>query len=162
MINRIHKFVSTTFHIIAIILTTLILIPAGAFIFWAADRNFPIGNVEMHLVGWSPTNPRVALITWKADRTRICQGRAYRWMFAGHHRNLPPVDLPPPGAAKAVGEKGVEWTEEVHVPEDVTNPPYETVALYIRMAWQCNPLHQWWPLVYDPPPVTIPMPRKMR
>lgn len=158
MIDRINKFLSTTFHVIAITLTILILIPAGVIIYWMGDKTFPVENVEIEFGGWSPTDPHVALIRWKADRNRICMGRAYRWMHAGHQRNLLPIELPPPGAATMVGGKGVVWTEEVYIPGDVTNPPYEKIDVFVRMAWVCNPLQQWWPLVFDPPPVTIHVP----
>lgn len=159
---KVRETISTAFHVFALFLTALIMLPLGAIAYWATDRRPPIENVSVRFLEWDEHDPNIALLTWTADRNQICQGKEFRWIYADRRRNLPPVELPPPGTVEPIGANGIMWTEEVPIPPEATKISHDHIALNIRMVWQCNPMHQYFPVVLDILEIEIPLRTRIR
>jgi hypothetical protein len=158
----IRRIVGSSFHILALIVTVGALFPLMAIVYWALDRQTPVANLHGQFDQWDESSPYNALISWTADRHRICQGKAFRWVFGDRPYNIHPIDLPPPGAAEQLGGRGVVWTVSVPIPAEALRTHRKTVTLRVRLVWQCNPLQQFWPIVLDAPDIAIPVPTRIR
>ena len=160
--NRFRETIATTFHIMALLLTFASLVPAAALAVWALDRTPPVDNLQGRFDRWDSLDPPVALITWTADRHKVCPGQAFRWAFGDRPFNLNTETLPPPGAHDQLGAKGVVWTVTVSIPREALETSRTHINLHVRKVWECNPLHHWWPIVMDPDEILIPIPTRTR
>lgn len=157
-LGKIHEVVATTFHILAIIFTLAALIPFVVLSYWALDTRPPLENVSVRFDHWHPEDKKTAILVWRADRNRICNGTGHLWLFGDRPYSLPSAQLPPPRAAADIGKKGVEWYEAVEIPPDALHTDNSHLYLNIRLIWQCNPLQTWSPLVLDLPEISIAVP----
>lgn len=159
---KLHEIISTAFHILAIVFTLAALVPFAILSFWALDTRRPLENVSVRFDHWHPKERAVAILTWTADRTRVCPGVGYVWLFGDRPYSLPSVQLPPPRASADVGKKGVRWQEAIQVPVESFRADKGKLYLNIRLTWQCNPLQAWSPLILDLPEIPITVPGKVR
>jgi hypothetical protein len=159
---RIHAFLRVFFVFISLTLSVAVMVPILVLGYWATDRNLPLDHLSGRFDGWDAQEPHTALMTWIGNRDRICPGKIFRWVFADHPYNLQPLDLPPPGAADQLGARGVVFTVRVPIPDEAFRTAKDTLSYHVRLVWQCNPLHQYWPLVLDPPEISIPVPMRTR
>ena len=157
-LERLHEIVATTFHIIAIIFTVAAMVPFVVMSYWALDTAPPLEKATVHFDHWHPEDQKTAVLRWRADRTRVCPGTAYYWLFGDRPYSLPSTQLPPPRAAADVGKKGVEWTHAVEIPAEALKTDIDLLYLNIRMTWQCNPLQAWNPVILDIAEIEIPVP----
>ncbi len=159
---HVREIIATAFHVFALILTIVALVPAIAIGIWAVDREPPVSNLLGRFDRWDSINPPVALITWTGSRHRICGGTAFRWVFSDRPYNLNEVPLPPAGAAAQVGKGPDVWTVSVPIPREALETSRSHINLRVRVVWQCNPLHHYYPIVGDPPEIPIPLPTRTR
>lgn len=158
--TKFHEFISTAFHIIAIIISITALIPALIIGTWALDTKHPVEHMVGVFDKWDGYAPHTAVITWSGLRHRVCPGTAYRWIIGQRSWYIQPDDLPPPSAHDFHREGVDTWSVTVPIPPEALDTSMEYVRLRVRLVWNCNPLQNFWPLVSDPPEVLIPVPKK--
>lgn len=159
---QVRELIATAFHIFALILTIAALVPAAAIGIWAIDRDPPVTQLAGRFDRWDSLHPPVALVTWTGSRHRICSGQAFRWVFGDRPFALGAVDLPPPGAEIQVGGGTDVWTVSVPIPREALETARSHINLRVRVVWECNPIHHYYPIVGDPPEIPIPLPTRTR
>jgi hypothetical protein len=159
--DKVREIIGTSFHLVAIALSLFAFIPAILLAFWTFDRKPPLSNLTGWFAHWEEGSPPIAVIAWKGDRHRLCDGISTYWLIGNRPWTLPSLDLPLPGAENQVGIPGATWYVAIPIPERALETEQASVSLRARMVWWCNPLHKYWPLALDAPDIVIPVPRKI-
>jgi hypothetical protein len=155
--RNVREIITATFTVLAVTLGMLVVIPAAVIAVWLTDRNYPVDHVQGRFAGWESTSPPVARIRWAGSRNRICLGLATGWIFSDKVVTIPPKTLPPPDAHESVGKGQVVWIESTPIPPEAMETAEPEILLNVRFTWECNPIQQYWPVIIDPPPISIPV-----
>lgn len=116
--------------------------------YWALDRSPPNKLYDMGSLTPSVVHPgQVVKVHWIISKDRLCPGTAVRTLSGecGAHMLY-------------VGES---FLQEVFKDPKITQFNFEVPksvtpgACYYRVTiyYRCNPLHNWWPLIFSYPPI---------
>ena len=124
----------------------LTLISLSLFGYWFADREQPMQALTGTFVGWDENIPRRGHVVWKGIPKRSCPGTVYRYIVDGEIVILPPRTIEYKGPIENDNNDITTVNAYFDLPERIKHD----ASYKIRIEYECNPLHEYFPIIVAP------------